>query len=68
MIMTNHSSIVSDALLKEAERVTNSDMDFKNYEFAVRIKSNGAGSRSLEIVSQVKGNLHGEDNGSIQEV
>tara|TARA_R100001594_G_scaffold130703_1_gene169937 strand:- start:386 stop:586 length:201 start_codon:yes stop_codon:yes gene_type:complete len=66
--MANHSTIVSDALLKEAERVNNSDMDFRNYEFAVRIKSNGSGQRSLEIVSQVKGQLSEEANGSIQEV
>tara|TARA_B100000029_G_scaffold301305_1_gene294252 strand:- start:407 stop:550 length:144 start_codon:yes stop_codon:yes gene_type:complete len=45
--------------MKEAERVKNNPMEYKNYEFAVRIKTNNNNAQSFEIVSQAKSQLEG---------
>ena len=63
--MANDSAVISDALLKEADRVTKFNGDLKDYSFSISIKSKGAGQRSLEITSQCKGQLSEEFDGSV---
>ena len=58
--MANDSTVISEALSKEADRVTKYNGDLKDYLFSISIKSKGAGLRSLEINSQCKGLLSEE--------
>ncbi len=59
MSQQSHVEMIYSSLMKEAERVKNNPMEYKNYEFAVRIKTNNNNAQSFEIVSQAKSQLEG---------
>ena len=56
---STHVDILYSTLMKEAERVKNNPMEYKTYEFAIRIKTNNNNTQSFEIVSQAKSQLEG---------
>jgi len=59
MTQSTHVELLYSTLIKEAERVKNNPMEYKSYEFAVRIKTNNNCTQSFEIVSQARSQLEG---------